>query len=119
VTPVGEAREAYARFATADPRPSRFANDGRDYRAWAERADRSTARAQIVVPGMEAKTFYTVEPTPQSAERAYGDTLAREALRGTLTGESMADWGPRYIREARALLRMRQQPGTLWERVSA
>lgn len=33
---IREGRDAYA---AVDPRPSRFANDGRDYRAWAERAD--------------------------------------------------------------------------------
>ena len=27
------------RYAAIEPRPSRFANNGRDYRAWAARAD--------------------------------------------------------------------------------
>lgn len=56
-------------------------------------------------------------PTPESAERAYFDTRANRALRGTLTGESMAEWGPRYIREARAMLTLNANMGQLWERV--
>ena len=118
-TRVGQARDAYARFATADPRPSRFANEGRDYREWAARADTTLERAQIILPGLDRKTFYTVTPTPEGAAYAYADNRAYRALRGTATGESMATWGPRYVREARAVFAMSQAVGTLWERVSA
>lgn len=36
-TTTGENRENYA--ATVEPRPSRFDNEGKEYRAWSERAD--------------------------------------------------------------------------------
>lgn len=40
MTGVGEVRAAYAvAFAEVDPRPSRFAEEGAPYAAWAERAD--------------------------------------------------------------------------------
>lgn len=40
MTPTGEHRARYASTHTdTDPRPSRFANNGDDYTAWAERAD--------------------------------------------------------------------------------
>ncbi|MDQ1113948.1 hypothetical protein QE418_003396 [Microbacterium testaceum] len=40
MTGVGEVRAAYAvAFAEVDPRPSRFADEGATYRAWAERAN--------------------------------------------------------------------------------
>ncbi|MCJ1709246.1 hypothetical protein [Microbacterium sp. VKM Ac-2923] len=40
MTGVGEIRAAYAvAFAEVDPRPSRFADEGAAYAAWAERAD--------------------------------------------------------------------------------
>ncbi len=38
-TTTGENRNKYANAHPDDPRPSRFSNQGRDYRAWAERAD--------------------------------------------------------------------------------
>ena len=42
LTRIGQHREDYAIAAhIEDPRPSRFANNGEDYRAWAERADRA------------------------------------------------------------------------------
>jgi hypothetical protein len=73
-------------------------------------------RAPFII-GFPGHTF-TTDPTPEDAERASFDARANRALRGTLTGESMADWGPRYIREARAMLTLTQHRGTLWERVS-
>lgn len=43
---VGQHRENYAIAACVeDPRPSRFANGGEDYRAWCERADRASIYA--------------------------------------------------------------------------
>ena len=52
------------------------------------------------------------------AEYHYGDTRANRALHSTLTGESMATWGPRYIREAKAILKLGKGKGTLWERLA-
>jgi hypothetical protein len=62
--------------------------------------------------------IFIIKPTPDDAWRASFDARANRALRGTLTGESMAEWGPRYIREARAVMTLTQHRGTLWERVS-
>lgn len=42
MTLTGTNRTRYG--SQIEPRPSRFANGGADYRAWAERADRWAAR---------------------------------------------------------------------------
>ncbi len=70
-----------------------------------------------IIAGLPGDTFQ-ITPTAESAERAYFATRADRALHGTLTGESMATWGPRYTREARAQLALNQRPGQLWERIS-
>lgn len=59
-----------------------------------------------------------IEGAPWLAERSHFDARANRALCGTATGESMAGWGERYMREARAVLAMSSTPGTLWERVA-
>lgn len=116
MTPTGVTRAQYASFATADPRPSRFA-DPAAYAAWAARADKWAGRARMV-SRFDGDTMF-ITPTPESATRAGFDARANRALRGTASGESMATWGPRYIREARAVLRMAQARGTLWDRVAS
>ena len=75
--------------------------------------------AGIIVPGMHPKGFAAITPTPEKAARAYFASRVHRALRGTASGESMATWGPQYIREARAVLDMSAARGTLWERVGA
>lgn len=60
-TIVGERREHYV--ATVEARPSRFSNEGRDYRAWAQRAD-DWAQQQImgrVAQLQELADFYEWE----------------------------------------------------------
>lgn len=55
----------------------------------------------------------------EAAARTYHfDTRAHCALHSTLTGESMATWGPRYIKEAKAILALGNGRGSLWARVS-
>lgn len=68
-----------------------------------------------IVAGLPGDRFEFV-PNEESARRAYFDERARIALHGTASGESMADWGPHYLRQARAM--MRQHPGQLWERLA-
>lgn len=59
-----------------------------------------------------------IPATPAHAEMRYADTRANRALHSTLTGESMATWGPRYIKEAKAILKLGKGKGTLWERLA-
>lgn len=91
------------------------------WKPWAEleakQASRMTPKRAPIIAGMPGDSF-TINPTPAAAERAGFDARANRALRGTATGESMAAWGQRYLREARAMLTLTQYPGTLWERVS-
>jgi hypothetical protein len=117
VTGVGVSRERYSR--EVEPRPSRFA-DPAAYKAWCARADAWGAPklAPIISP-IDGVVIYPNAETGAYAHAHYFDTRANRALRGTVTGESMADWGPRYIREARAVLAMSTPAGQLWQRVAA
>lgn len=92
-TEIGIAREQYAReHAATDPRPSRFAEEGATYRAWATRADAwalsrmTPRRAEIVETLPDGAFWYHPANTPVS-----GDALARSS---------------------------RPRVGTLWERAS-
>ena len=68
MTHTGENRARYARErGHIDPRPSRFANEGIDYRAWAERADawaeaqtRAALREMVGVFRMDMARGYPV-----------------------------------------------------------
>jgi hypothetical protein len=68
-----------------------------------------------IIAGLAGQEFI-IHPTPVSAGYAHFDARANRALHMTLTGESMAEWGPLYLRDARAVLSKSQRQGQLWER---
>jgi hypothetical protein len=110
ITTTGLSRERYANArATTDPRPSRF-TDPAAYAAWAARADRNAPPCAPIVSPLDGTPF---TPSKEYASAFYFDTRANRALHGTMTGESMATWGPHYMRQARAMLRLAPQ-GRLW-----
>lgn len=57
-------------------------------------------------------------PDEKLAEFHYFDTRADRVLHGTASGESMATWGPLYLRDARARMKLGDRRGTLWERLA-
>lgn len=71
--------------------------------------------AQIVILGTTVDDAGSLDTL---ARCAHGDFRAHLALHGTITGESMATWGDRYIREAKAILKLGKGKGTLWERLA-
>lgn len=75
--------------------------------------------APITSRFINGSAFLIDNPTPKLAERAYFDVRSDRALHSTATGESMADWGELYIREAKAIMSLGQRQGQLWERVRA
>lgn len=114
MTGVGVIRERYSR--EVELRPSRFA-DPAAYKAWCARAD--AWGAPKVAPIISPIDGEILPPSETYAHAHYFDVRANRALRGTASGESMADWGPRYIREARAVVAMSQPAGQLWQRVAS
>lgn len=57
----------------------------------------------------------TATPPLNLAAYHYADTRAHRALHSTVTGENMADWGPQYIAEAKAIMRRGSHRGRLWQ----
>lgn len=97
MTNAGENRERYAReHRHDDPRPSRFTNEGRDYRAWAERADAWAIEDES--PSRDAGILLEAalwEIETRHSERP--DTTLREMV----APENYAEW----VEPLRALLR--------------
>lgn len=92
LTPTGERRARYAQaFRTVDPRPSRFSNQGSNYRAWAQRADAwqtlAEHRTKAAASSAETVTYLAeVWPTlggPITDTPVSGDMLAVATKLGT------------------------------------